>query len=180
MQKISREGKFQWNCNGIELIKNVGGSSWILPDTEGGAFIVTDAHLMDEPDFQPRGTYIMHIDQKGHFTTKVEEHNLVINEIPEKYSIVKTNPNPFRDQIKFTIQKNSYLNFFPASFVIYNILGEEVLRYDLSQQNNVNVIELIWYGENRYDQKVCPGIYFYQVLSNDLKNLTSGKLILTR
>ncbi|MGP8330475.1 MAG: T9SS type A sorting domain-containing protein, partial [Methanosarcinaceae archaeon] len=135
-----------------------------------------DAHLIDHPNFQSRGTYIMHIDQNGQYTTNVNAQNFDQNVIPNNFSVVKAYPNPFRDNTKLIIQNNQRVNFYPSALLIYNILGKEVKRYDLKHHSTIGAIELMWHGEDRFGQKVSPGVYFYQVLSNDLEVLTDGKL----
>jgi hypothetical protein len=177
MQKIARNGALQWDVNGVELIQNTGAISYILPDKQGGAFIVTAAFPVYEPFIQPRGTYMMHVDQHGNFTTSIDGKNSNDIKIPDHFSIVRAHPNPFTDQIKFSIQNINNAGKHPVTLTIYNLLGKEVVHFDCNSPNSTGANDVIWHGVDRFGNRVSPGLYFYRV-TNESKILGTGKLIL--
>ena len=178
IQKISHSGELLWDDDGIDLIYNCGASARILPDKKGGAYIICDAFAVDEPEFQPRGTLIMRLDENGQFSQGVGIQASCSNNIPNDFLLVNTFPNPFSDHTRFLIQNSKNVTSNPASLTIYNILGKEVMRYDLKENIKNSTVELTWDGKDRYGQKACPGVYFFQVLSGGSERLGSGKLLL--
>ncbi len=180
MQKIMKDGSFAWHEEGIELIERVGGSAYILQENNGGAYIITNASAVYEPEFRPRGSYIIRIDENGNIITKVPISNNYCNHNPETFVLVKNYPNPFSENTHFIINNNSLLSDTPAIFVIYNILGKEVIKYELTNENLTNGMELSWDGKDQFGRRVSPGVYFYRLTTNNYSKMVSGKLILIK
>ena len=103
MQKIRKDGSFVWQEQGIDLIDRAGSSSSILPDNDGGAYIVSDAHAIYEPEYRPRGSYIFKIDKNGNIVTKVSINLSRNDDTPDNFILVKNYPNPFSEDTNFII-----------------------------------------------------------------------------
>lgn len=82
-------------------------------------------------------------------------------ELPKEFKI-DAYPNPFNSQvnIKVTLPAGKYASDF--SMKIYNILGEVVKTFEIND-NNKNVIELLWEGKNDNNEELASGIYIFTV-----------------
>lgn len=84
------------------------------------------------------------------------------NNIESTKNALSIYPNPFTNQLNIKIDE---LQINKYEFRLYNVLGDEVMNFSVSQQ--VTTLET---------NKLPTGIYFYQVNSNN-KMIQSGKLI---
>lgn len=90
-----------------------------------------------------------------------------INETPSPSFDVTVYPNPFSDQA--TVSINSAIeNFQNGVFVIYDVMGREVQRINLTQQNSFTI----------YRKNLSSNIYLFNVIKEN-KILYSGKLTIT-
>lgn len=90
------------------------------------------------------------------------EENSLVNEFSNAY------PSPARDMVNFDYSFNAGVN--NAAMAIYNMMGQEVLRSDISGMSgkaSLNVSDL------------AEGVYFYSLIVNGA-NAKSGKLVVSR
>ncbi|MDP4172574.1 MAG: T9SS type A sorting domain-containing protein [Bacteroidota bacterium] len=89
----------------------------------------------------------------------------ISNTIVSNYSLEQNYPNPFNPStnIVFNLPKESKI-----SVVIYNSLGQEIKRLVNNQQMNSGRFNVIWNGRDSFGKVVSSGIYFYQLISNDV------------
>ncbi len=173
IQKIDIAGEILWGDTGIVVLENAPGTvAHLLPNSEGGAFIIMEGMSVYEPEFRPRGTYIEKVDKDGNlgFMTSVEEK--YDDSILTHLNWVSNYPNPFHDNTTITIKtnlKDTYL------IVIYNLQGREVKRYYL-RNSTTKVMSVQWDGKDKYGSEVAEGVYFYRVSSNN-RLLAAGKMI---
>lgn len=76
--------------------------------------------------------------------------------VPLEFALGQNFPNPFNPTtvIPFTLDKSS-----GATLVIYNLLGQQVRTFDLSQLT-AGEYELAWDGKNSHGMSVPSGQYF--------------------
>ena len=83
--------------------------------------------------------------------------------IPTTYELSQNYPNPFNPEtvIRYALPKSS-----DVSLVIYNIMGQEIIRWD---QSNVQpgYYEKTWNGTNHLGVQVSSGIYIYRILAGE-------------
>jgi len=146
----------------------------LLPDAEGGSYIVMERMAVYEPEFRPRGTYIQKVDKDGNleFITSVDERPK--NPLPDNFSLIHNYPNPFSDNTTFIIKTASKLSGASFQIAIYNLLGKEVRRFNV-KNNFTNVVQIQWDGKDQYGSEVAEGVYFYRVSSQN-QCLAKGKL----
>jgi hypothetical protein len=79
--------------------------------------------------------------------------------LPRAYGLSQNAPNPVRTSaaIRFQLPAAS-----EVALSIYNILGQEVRRYELGGVEP-GYHEIIWDGNDRSGRKVSSGIYFYRL-----------------
>ena len=83
--------------------------------------------------------------------------------IPQTIELEQNYPNPFSSEteIQYKLEKHS-----DVVIKIYNILGQEVRRFDVGLQRN-GIYGIRWDGRNNLGNKVSPGIYLYQLVTDD-------------
>ena len=126
--------------------------------------------------------------------TKVEYSKFVINqnhffeqeyrirlldfqeEVPKSYALYQCYPNPFQFQgnlsIDFALPQNDKVEFF-----IFNTLGQIVRHFEQTEMH-AGVHKLSWDGRNDMGQTVSPGIYFYQIKTEQFSAVR--KLLIVR
>ena len=79
--------------------------------------------------------------------------------IPEEFDLFQNYPNPFNPStvIKYALPKSS-----TVSLVIYNLMGQEIRRWDESDAVP-GYYEKIWNGTNQAGIPVSSGIYIYRI-----------------
>ncbi|MBD3338730.1 MAG: T9SS type A sorting domain-containing protein [Candidatus Lokiarchaeota archaeon] len=173
MQKISIGGELMWDNSGIFIMEKVATNSIILPDSTGGAYIISDAHAIYEPEIRPRGTYVEKVDRMGNvgFATSVIKSSKEL--YPENFVISKNYPNPFSYMTKIFIDSRieKYSEF---SIVIYNLLGKEVKRFRMNKEFNTSM-QILWDGKDQFGVDVAEGVYIYQVANSD-RVIATGKM----
>jgi len=70
-------------------------------------------------------------------------------------------PNPFRDSIKIDYSVNFLTNI---SIIIYDLSGKEINRFYIGEKV-AGDYSLIWYGKDKYNHDVPPGIYIIDINS---------------
>ncbi|MCK4577378.1 MAG: T9SS type A sorting domain-containing protein, partial [Candidatus Marinimicrobia bacterium] len=81
-----------------------------------------------------------------------------LDQLPVAYALGQNYPNPFNPK---TILKFSLLEPQRASLVVYNLLGEEVVRL-VDGWADMGHHEAVWDGRDRHGNMVATGIYFAQ------------------
>ncbi len=95
--------------------------------------------------------------------------------IPEEFALSQNYPNPFNPSttIEYQLPKQSKVNL-----VIYNILGQEVIRLVDNQETQAGYYEVKWEGRNNLNQQVGSGVYFFRLFSKDF--VQTKKMLLLR
>ena len=92
----------------------------------------------------------------------VEDENS--NSIPSEYALRQNYPNPFNPttRIEFSLPMESNVNL-----VIYNILGQEVIRLVDNQMSGGNH-SIIWNANDAGGSKLTSGIYLYKLTASGI------------
>ena len=92
---------------------------------------------------------------------------------PKTFLLFQNYPNPFNP---VTVIKYALPEVSDVSLVIYNIMGQEVIRWD---EDNVTpgYNEIIWNGTTQTGFPVSSGMYIYRITAGDL-NQTKKMLLL--
>ncbi|MEA2096695.1 MAG: T9SS type A sorting domain-containing protein [Candidatus Cloacimonadota bacterium] len=77
-------------------------------------------------------------------------------------------PNPFNPTttISFNLTTEYTEN---TKLVIYNLKGQKIKSFPINQFTNSPVHQVVWNGTDSNDQPVSSGIYFYKLISGDIK-----------
>ena len=89
--------------------------------------------------------------------------------IPEEYDLYQNYPNPFNPStlIKYALPKSSNV-----SLVIYNLMGQEVIRWN-EQGQTAGYHQVVWNASN-----VASGLYFYRLQAGDF--VQTRKMVLLK
>jgi len=104
------------------------------------------------------------------------------NELPNSFVLGDAQPNPFwalKGQVRLSFQIGQGLD--TPSLRIYNLLGQEVARFDLKNvraSNDGAAQNLVWDGRGVNGQLLPAGVYFYQLRSG--AQVATKKLVLIR
>ena len=103
----------------------------------------------------------------------VNEHNAGVQLYPDAFKLSQNYPNPFNPQtsIKISLQDDAHVDL-----VIYNLIGEEVIRLASNEFKRSGYYNFIWNGQNSNGMKVSTGVYLYHALIRDSK----GKPVLNK
>jgi hypothetical protein len=176
IQKLSKNGEPLWQSEGIKVFENVNSSCVILPDKNGGAYLIFDALTQYEPQFRPRGTYLQKVDKDGNLglITSIKNDKAINN--TASTASVACYPNPSNGMITFRLRTES--GNAANELILYDILGREVKRFNISSSFYGETF-LQWDGKNSNGVKAAPGIYFYYMKIKNNINL-SGKFLRVR
>ncbi|KAA3596988.1 MAG: T9SS C-terminal target domain-containing protein [Calditrichaeota bacterium] len=88
--------------------------------------------------------------------------------LPQKFSLSQNHPNPFNPttSINYELKSNE-----KGKLVIFNILGEEVKEFALTERKGT----IVWDGTDNFGKSVSSGNYFYQLTTpnfSDTKKMT--------
>ena len=94
--------------------------------------------------------------------------------LPEEYALSQNYPNPFNPStiIKYALPKSSNV-----SLLIYNIMGQEVMRWDESDVSSV-YYEKTWNGTTQAGVPVSSGMYIYRIIAGDV--VQTRKMVLLK
>ena len=83
--------------------------------------------------------------------------------IPIVYSLSQNFPNPFNPEttLRYALPKIS-----DVSLVVYNLMGQEVMRWDEDAQPP-GYYQKIWNGRNRSGSPVASGMYIYRLVAGN-------------
>jgi hypothetical protein len=103
----------------------------------------------------------------------VQENNAGVELYPDRFSISQNYPNPFNPQTSILITLEDVAS---VDLIVYNLLGEEVIRISDSELYPAGYHNFIWKGLNQDGKRVASGVYFYMTR---IRNM-SGKTILNQ
>lgn len=103
----------------------------------------------------------------------VQENNAGVELYPDRFSISQNYPNPFNPQTSILITLEDIASI---DLIVYNLLGEEVIRISDSELYPAGYHNFIWKGLNREGKRLASGVYFYMTQIRDM----SGKMILNQ
>ncbi len=108
---------------------------------------------------------------QGYVLEKTQE---IINNIPIDYSLSQNYPNPFNPitRLDFSLPKRSQV-----TFVIYNILGQEVATL-VNKELDYGYHKVRWDGTDFYGKQVSSGVYFAKMITSDFTK--SKKMLLLK
>ena len=108
---------------------------------------------------------------QGYVLEKTQE---IINNIPIDYSLSQNYPNPFNPitRLDFSLPKRSQV-----TFVIYNILGQEVATL-INKELDYGYHKVRWNGTDFYGKQVSSGVYFAKMITSDFTK--SKKMLLLK
>jgi hypothetical protein len=81
--------------------------------------------------------------------------------------IINVFPNPSFGNVNFTFSKGE----IHSRLVIFNYLGQHIRSYELNGLRNIS-----WDGKDENNQKVTPGVYYYEIIFDNEKD--RGSIIL--
>jgi len=95
-----------------------------------------------------------------------------VDENTSNITVIKNNPNPFREETHFSIQHLMSGENLEVGIEIRNTNGEPVTAFFNEILSAEETITVPWSGTNNYGQKLNPGIYIYCI---KIYSKTSGK-----
>ena len=112
------------------------------------------------------------INKRGMLARKRVANHINNNLIPQQFELYQNYPNPFNSTtaIRFQLPHATQI-----SLKIYNIRGEEI-RSVIAQRMLPGVQQLEWDGTDNAGRGVASGIYIYQLIAGDNKQV--NKMIL--
>lgn len=108
------------------------------------------------------------------YTFTTQKFDIKDPNIPNKFKLYQNYPNPFNDEtnIHFDIKETVDLDI-----KIYNILGQEIFRYNIKQQPP-GYHSVRWNGKSSDGNQMPTGIYLITMTAGDFKQ--SKKLVLLK
>jgi len=126
--------------------------------------VIVDASFKDETEQAFEGSSYSRVSLKGYPGL-----------IPEKYSLSQNYPNPFNPAttIRYDVADDA-----PVTMVIYNIMGQEVVRMLNNKVHAPGKYSITWQGTNQYGKKVSAGVYLIHMYSTGFSE--TRKMILLK
>ena len=106
-------------------------------------------------------------------STGINNNEIQINQ-PDDYHLYSNYPNPFNPEtvIKFNLPEKA-----KVSLKIYNLLGQEIITL-VNEIKPAGAFEVIWSGNDNFNENVTSGIYLYRLETNKFK--CTHKMLLLR
>ncbi len=100
------------------------------------------------------------------------------NSIQEEISNLQNYPNPFNPSTTISFQINNNLKQ-NAKLEIYNMKGQKIKTFQITQSKIRNDNWVIWNGKNENNNSVASGVYLYTLIIGG-KTVASNKMILMK
>ena len=168
LQKLNKNGEAVWQSEGIKVFEYVSSNCIILPDRNGGAYLIFDAVAKYEPQYRPRGTYLQKVDKDGNLGIITHVKNKETN-IPNKFNLLQNYPNPFNPETTIQYEINEPCN---VKLDIYDMLGNHIAAL-LDEYKNTGSYKKKFNGVN-----LSSGLYFYQLRAGNF--ISTKKMLLIR
>lgn len=140
----------------FETIRVVGGQGTKPSETD---YLVVDSDV-------EKGTVYTYRLADVSFSGAITYHDELSVEIsvPREYGLFQNFPNPFNPmtRISYDLPVRSRV-----TLVVYNILGQEVVRL-VDGEQDAGFFELIWNGKNRFGLAVASGVYIYRMAAKGI------------
>jgi hypothetical protein len=97
------------------------------------------------------------------------------SKVPETFALSQNYPNPFNPvtKIEYQVPKQARV-----SLIVYNILGQEVIRLVDNEDKNAGYYQIEWQGRNTQGASVSSGAYIYRLKTEEF--VSSKKMLLIR
>jgi len=82
---------------------------------------------------------------------------------------IQAYPNPFNPTTTLNVNLPKNIDQSEINMSIYNILGEEVIKFDPMQYATSRRFTLTWNGKNNYGESVSTGIYFFVLSTKEMR-----------
>jgi hypothetical protein len=86
------------------------------------------------------------------------------DDLPEDFILLQNYPNPFNPSTTISFE---LLKYSTVSLIIYDILGNEILKLIDNRELNAGEHKVIWDGLKENERKAASGIYFYRLITNN-------------
>jgi hypothetical protein len=123
-------------------------------------------------------TYILLATRNGQTVPVIMENSSVTFSnklaVPAEFSLSEAYPNPFNPSttISYEVPKPAHV-----TLVVYNLLGQEVIRL-VDQQQQAGRYTSVWTGKNAHGVTVSSGIYVYRMTSGSGFSKASRMILL--
>ena len=97
------------------------------------------------------------------------------SKVPETFALSQNYPNPFNPVTKIEYQLPKQAR---VSLIVYNILGQEVIRLVDNEDKNAGYFQIEWKGRNEQGASVSSGAYIYRLKTEEF--VSSKKMLLIR
>ncbi|HIN02065.1 MAG TPA: hypothetical protein EYM60_01865, partial [Candidatus Marinimicrobia bacterium] len=99
----------------------------------------------------------------------VNANNAGVELYPDRFSISQNFPNPFNPQTSILITLEDMAT---VDLIIYNVLGEEVIRIADNTLYPTGYHNFTWRGVNHNGKRVASGVYFFSTRIRDMSGIT--------
>jgi hypothetical protein len=86
------------------------------------------------------------------------------DDLPGDFVLLQNYPNPFNPSTTISFE---LLKYSTVSLIIYDILGNEILKLIDNRELNAGEHKVIWDGLKENERKAASGIYFYWLITNN-------------
>jgi len=95
--------------------------------------------------------------------------------IPEQFALMQNYPNPFNPitNIRYNVADDS-----PVTMVVYNIMGQEVIRLMNNDIHAPGKYSIVWNGLNQRGETVGAGMYLIRMVSGGFSD--TRKMVLLK
>ncbi len=114
-------------------------------------------NLIVQSNDSDEGTITIPLAGVGDINSSAEENF----EIPKSFYLSQNFPNPFNPITSINYELE-ITNYELAKLLIFNVLGEKVKEFDLSEPSGT----VVWNGKDSFENQVSSGIYFYTLKTN--------------
>ncbi len=143
------------------------GNGWLpytydLSKIPAGTTMQVQFRFVSDSNDRAEGVYIDHVVVKSQMETTVADFKgkNLRNRLPKQFALRQNYPNPFNHStvIEYALPAPG----LSGSFVIFNMLGQEVYSKEIGPQP-VGVHRLIWDGNGQNGEFLQSGLYFYKI-----------------